>query len=107
MMILVFQLVFGSKLSQDHSNNNFGVKQEDESTSCFWKAEAQKKLRQHLEQKLNKNVAKSLIIFLGDGMSIATITSSRIYSGQKNGFSGEKSVLSFEEFPHVGLSKVG
>jgi Alkaline phosphatase len=113
MMILGFQLVFGSKLSQDHSNNHFRVEQEDvinhekyESTSLFWKTEAQKKLRQHLEKKLNENVAKNLIIFLGDGMSIATITSSRIYSGQKMGFSGEESVLSFEEFPHVGLSKV-
>jgi alkaline phosphatase len=113
MMTIAFQLIFGAKLSQDHSYSNFRVEQEDvmnhekyESTSDFWKTEAQKKLRQNLEKKLNENVAKNLIFFLGDGMSIATITSSRIYSGQKIGLSGEESVLSFEEFPHVGLSKV-
>jgi Alkaline phosphatase len=77
-----------------------------ESTSKFWRVEAQKKLRNQLDKKLNDNVAKNLIMFLGDGMSISTITAARIYFGQKQGFSGEESVLSFEEFPHLGLSKV-
>lgn len=43
---------------------------------------------------------------MGDGMSVATISAGRIYSGQQMGFSGEESSLSFEEFPYVGLSKV-
>lgn len=77
-----------------------------ESTSHFWQIEAQKRLKKQLEKKENKNVAKNLILFIGDGMSISTVTAGRIYSGQKKGFSGEESVLSFEKFPHVGLSKV-
>lgn len=92
---------------------NSRVKREDqfhrdgfESTSHFWRMEAQKRLRKQLEKKLNENVAKNVIFFIGDGMSIATVSAGRIYSGQKQGFSGEESVLSFEEFPHVGLSKV-
>lgn len=79
---------------------------EFESTTYFWKSEAQKKLRQQLDKKDNNNVAKNVILFLGDGMSVSTITAARIYSGQKCGRTGEESVLSFEEFPHIGLSKV-
>lgn len=77
-----------------------------ESTSEYWRAEAQKKLRHQLDKKANDKVAKNVIMFLGDGMSISTITAARIYFGQKMGFTGEESVLSFEEFPHIGLSKV-
>lgn len=77
-----------------------------ESTSSYWRADAQKKLRQQLEKKTNTNVAKNLIMFLGDGMSISTITAARIYFGQKSGMPGEETLLSFENFPHLGLSKV-
>lgn len=35
-----------------------------------------------------------------------TITAARIYYGQKLGRNGEESTLSFEKFPHIGLSKV-
>jgi alkaline phosphatase len=79
--------------------------EEIESTSNFWRHEAQKKLVEQLKKRVNRNVAKNLILFLGDGMSIPTITAARIYSGQKRGFSGEESSLSFEEFPYIGLSK--
>lgn len=48
---------------------------------------------------LNKNTAKNAILFLGDGMSMPVLTASRIYVG------GEKSSLSFEEFPFVAMSK--
>lgn len=49
---------------------------------------------------MNKNVAKNLIIFVADGMSLATQMATRVYMG------GEEKVLSFETFPYVGLSKV-
>ncbi|EEB11719.1 membrane-bound alkaline phosphatase precursor, putative [Pediculus humanus corporis] len=54
---------------------------------------------------MNTNEAKNVILFLGDGMSIPTITASRIYKGQLNGKSGEDDFLSFEEFPFLGLAK--
>lgn len=97
-----------------HGDANSRVKRDEqifhgdgvESTSNFWRAEAQKKLRQQLHRKLNQNTAKNLIMFLGDGMSISTIAAARIYFGQKLGFTGEESKLSFEEFPFTGFSKV-
>jgi len=52
-------------------------------------------------------VAKNVIFFIGDGMSIATLTSARIYMGQQQNNTGsEKEMLSFEKFPFTGLSKV-
>jgi alkaline phosphatase len=49
--------------------------------------------------------AKNVIVFIGDGMGMSTITAARIYKGQLTGKSGEESQLSFEQFPTVGLSK--
>ena len=46
-----------------------------------------------------------MILFVGDGMGIATVTAARIRAGQLRGQSGEESSLSFESFPHVALSK--
>ena len=77
-----------------------------ESTSEFWRAEAHKMLREQLRKKPNKNKAKNVIMFLGDGMSTSTVTAARICFGQKMGHTGEESSLSFEQFPNVGFSKV-
>ncbi len=49
--------------------------------------------------------AKNVILFIGDGMGISTITAMRIYAGQKLGQSGEEYVLPFENFENVALVK--
>lgn len=49
--------------------------------------------------------AKNVILFIGDGMGISTITAARIYEGQKRGMTGEENSLSFEKFPHTALVK--
>lgn len=49
--------------------------------------------------------AKNVILFIGDGMGISTITAARIYDGQKRGETGEENQLSFERFPNVALVK--
>jgi alkaline phosphatase len=49
--------------------------------------------------------AKNVILFIGDGMGISTITAARIYDGQKRGETGEENALSFERFPNVALVK--
>jgi len=50
-------------------------------------------------------VAKNVILFIGDGMGVSTVTAVRILDGQRKGLSGEDNVLPFERFPHVALSK--
>ena len=60
--------------------------------------------------KDNTRIAKNIILFIGDGMSIPTITASRIYKAQQNDNDfkrPEKSYLTFERLNHVALSKVG
>lgn len=79
---------------------------DQEKTAEFWRKNAQIALNDQVLKQLNRNVAKNVILFLGDGMSIPTVTAARIYQGQQNGNRGEESLLSFEKFPHVGLSKV-
>ncbi|MEP7075592.1 MAG: alkaline phosphatase [Acidobacteriota bacterium] len=49
--------------------------------------------------------AKNVILFIGDGMGVSTLTASRIFEGQRRGESGEENRLSFEEFPFTALSK--
>ncbi len=49
--------------------------------------------------------AKNVILFVGDGMGIATVTAARILQGQRRGESGEENRLSFERLPYVALSK--
>ena len=74
----------------------------------FWYNQAQSQLQDVLEAHLTatKGPAKNVILFVGDGMGIASITAGRILKGQKMGQSGEEFQLSFEKFPHVALSKV-
>ena len=49
--------------------------------------------------------AKNVILFIGDGMGISTVTAARIYAGQKQGQTGEEYVLPFENFDHLALVK--
>jgi alkaline phosphatase len=49
--------------------------------------------------------AKNAILFVGDGMGIATVTAARILEGQRRGQSGEENRLSFETLPYTAFSK--
>lgn len=53
---------------------------------------------------INKR-AKNVILFVGDGLGISTITASRILEGQLKGKTGEENRLSFETLPYAALSK--
>lgn len=68
--------------------------------SKYWRAIADDEIKRSLLNKLNENTAKNVIILIGDGMSIDTITASRIH------YKGEANYLGWEKFPHVGLLKV-
>ncbi|MEQ8265154.1 alkaline phosphatase [Pseudohaliea sp.] len=49
--------------------------------------------------------AKNVVLFVGDGMGVSTVTAARILAGQQAGASGEEHLLSFERFPFTGLAK--
>ena len=72
-----------------------------------WIKEGQDNLKRMLNKKHNTNVAKNVILFIGDGLSLTTVWASRVYTGQRvYGQSGEEYELEFEKFDHVGLAKV-
>lgn len=73
-------------------------------TSNAWFADSQSKLMDKLETN-NRFKAKNVIVLIGDGMGISTLTSARILQGQLNGQLGEEGYLSFESFPHTALVK--
>ena len=39
--------------------------------------------------------ARNVILFVGDGMGVATVTAARIFDGQSKGLAGEEHVLPF------------
>lgn len=49
--------------------------------------------------------AANVILFVGDGMGISTVTAARILEGQMRGARGEENLLSFESLPYLALSK--
>lgn len=53
----------------------------------------------------NTGKAKNVILFLGDGMGISTVTAGRIYDGQQKGVDGESNSLAFEKLSYSALSK--
>ncbi|XP_046719093.1 alkaline phosphatase, tissue-nonspecific isozyme [Silurus meridionalis] len=78
----------------------------DEENPEFWRTQAQATLNSALRRKLNTNVAKNIVLFLGDGMGITTITAARILKGQLEERLGEETVMTMDTFPYIGLAKV-
>jgi alkaline phosphatase len=52
-----------------------------------------------------KGKARNIILFVGDGMGISTVTATRILAGQQLGKLGEEHQLSFDKFPFSGFAK--
>ena len=53
----------------------------------------------------NTRKARNVILFVGDGMGVTTVTAARILDGQMQGMKGEENALSFELFPYLAHSK--
>ena len=69
-----------------------------------WFTDAQMKIKKKPHFIGNKN-AKNVILFVGDGMGVSTVTAARILEGQLKGMQGEENNLSFDLFPFTGLAK--
>ncbi|CAN7997686.1 unnamed protein product, partial [Ixodes hexagonus] len=74
--------------------------------TSFWFDQGMSEIEARLKLQHNTGLAKRVVIFLGDGMGLSTVTAARIYKGQKRRkASGEESTLSWDTFPHVSLSR--
>lgn len=78
---------------------------EEELHASYWNNKARQALHNAMNVKQNLHQAKNLILFLGDGMGIPTVTAARILKGQMAGHSGEETSLVMDTFPHLALSK--
>lgn len=65
-----------------------------------WYENAFNELRDSIHFKRNERKAKNVILFVGDGMGLSTVTASRIYKY------GEEGHLTWDSFPNFGLLKV-
>ncbi|OXA45828.1 Intestinal-type alkaline phosphatase [Folsomia candida] len=59
----------------------------------FWRKLGAESIEASLNVKKNEGMAKNGIIFIGDGMGMATITAGRIFKGQSEGRTGEEGYL--------------
>ncbi|XP_042605189.1 intestinal-type alkaline phosphatase-like [Cyprinus carpio] len=72
---------------------------------AYWNHQARRTLQAALTLPLRAHRAKNIILFLGDGMGVSTVSAARILRGQMEGQSGEETLLAMDTFPYVALSK--
>ncbi len=91
-LVLLFSLVASIAIGQSESPEQ-------------WYEQGQQVIESASVLKPVNQRAKNVILFVGDGMGVSTVTAARILEGQLRGKSGEENVLSFEALPYVALSK--
>lgn len=74
-------------------------------TKEVFMARARAQVEANTRIKPKRRKARNVILFVGDGMGVSTITAARILEGQQRGLRGEENVLSFERFPYLAHSK--
>ncbi len=70
-----------------------------------WRIAGENFIKHSKKLKENNRRAKNVILFVGDGMGVSTVTAARILEGQLAGKTGEENRLFFEKLPYLGLSK--
>ncbi|HUF04053.1 MAG TPA: alkaline phosphatase [Aridibacter sp.] len=85
------------------SADGFQTKREE--TRDTWRRDGLEMVNRAKQIKLRRGKAKNVILFIGDGMGVSTVTAARILEGQQRGESGEENWLSFERFPFSAFSK--
>ncbi|KAL1771038.1 intestinal-type alkaline phosphatase [Sigmodon hispidus] len=95
---LLLLLALGIQLS-------FSVIPVEEENPAFWNQKAAEALDAAKKLQPIQTSAKNLIIFLGDGMGVPTVTATRILKGQLEGHLGPETPLAMDSFPYMALSK--
>ncbi len=74
-------------------------------TSDGYLKAGQAELKRLIADKPNNRKARNVIIFIGDGMGVSTLTAGRIFEGQRLGLDGESYVAEMDRLPHTALVK--
>lgn len=77
----------------------------DKESPNWWYQQGAGKVYQLAKENPFPKKAKNVILIVGDGMNMSTVTAARILAGQKQGQLGEEFELEFEKFPQTALSK--
>ncbi|NXG26339.1 PPBI phosphatase, partial [Grallaria varia] len=77
----------------------------EEENPSFWYKQAAAAIQASLKVRPRIGQAKNLLLFLGDGFGMPTITATRILKGQQQGKLGPETPLALDAFPYVALSK--
>jgi alkaline phosphatase len=104
MMPSLLLVIACSGLSTTHSDpaSPRGVDQREQNA---WFIAGRERVAEASRYSNDTRRAKNVILFVGDGMGVSTVTAARILEGQQRGEMGEENRLAFEELPHVALSK--
>ncbi len=81
-----------------------------EESAASWYAQGEQATEKALKDasktvRNSRQKAKNIILFVGDGMGVSTVTAARIYEGQLNGKMGEENRLFFETLPYQAMAK--
>lgn len=107
-LIVVITLAIGfDATANSHLTVNRGFNLVDQKNSWYEAAAKQIQQQRSIANSIQNQeaAAKNIILFVGDGMNLTTITASRILEGQQRGMLGEENNLSFDRFPFSGLAK--
>jgi alkaline phosphatase len=100
--LFAFALALGACATSDPASRSAPAPVRQASDSYYLKADAAVDARVAL---YGSPRAKNVILFVGDGMGITTVTAARIFAGQSKGVDGESYQLAMEKLPHLALSK--
>ncbi|KAM4870389.1 intestinal-type alkaline phosphatase-like [Urocitellus parryii] len=99
-VLLLLLLLLSLRLQLAH-----GVIPVEEQNPAFWNQKAAEALDAAKKLKPIQTSAKNLIMFLGDGMGVPTVTATRILKGQRRRKLGPETPLAMDHFPYMALSK--
>lgn len=104
-IVIIIQTVFVHQCTSINESDSHHLK------NSQWVAENVNQIKKRIfnlgivsESDLPK--VKNVILFIGDGMGLSTLTAARIFKGQKNGRFGEREELVWDEFPALAHVKV-
>lgn len=99
----VFGVAAGAHAGGDrhHHGHGLDVVPADQKNNAYW----QQGVEALKEKYPALRGAKNVILFVGDGMGVSTVTAARILEGQLKGMLGEENDLSFDTFPYTAMMK--
>ncbi len=77
----------------------------DPNSAAAWREQGRAAVAAARALTPGRDRARNVVLFIGDGMGVSTVTAARILEGQLRGAPGEENLLAFERLPHVALIK--